>query len=207
MPDLGRTRFALVIATNPAVSQGTLMHVVDAPRRLEEIRERGGKVVVIDPRRTETAELTDEHHFIRPDTDVYLLLAMIRTILPEGLEAEAFLARHVVDVGWLREAVEPYTPELAAAKTGIGEETIRRLAREIAAADGACAFGRVVCGRFGTLTAWALDVLNLVTGNLDRPGGMVFSDGLVDMVQIVELIGRDKYGRHRSRIGDHPVLA
>jgi formate dehydrogenase len=206
VPDLGRTRFALVIATNPAVSQGTLMHVVDAPRRLEEIRERGGKVVVIDPRRTETAELADEHHFIRPDTDVYLLLAMIRTILAERLEAEAFLARHVVDVEWLREAVEPYTAELAAAKTAIDEETIRRLAREIAAADGACAFGRVVCGRFGTLTAWALDVLNLVTGNLDRPGGMVFSDGLVDMVQIVELIGRDKYGRHRSRIGDHPEL-
>jgi anaerobic selenocysteine-containing dehydrogenase len=206
VPDLARTRFALVIATNPVVSQGTLMHVVDAKRRLEEIRARGGKLVVVDPRRTETAELADEHHFIRPDTDVFLLLSMVRTILEEGLEAKAFLARHVVDVDWLRSIVAPYTADVAAAKTGIAAGDIRRLAREMAAADGACAFGRVVCGRFGTLTAWALDVLNLVTGNLDRPGGMVFSDGLVDMVRIVDLVGRDRYGRHRSRIGDYPEL-
>jgi len=206
VPDLARTRFALVVATNPVVSQGTLMHVVDVKRRLEEIRSRGAKLVVVDPRRTETAELADEHHFIRPDTDVFLLLAMIRTVLGEGLEAREFLARHVVDVDWLRSAVDPYTPQLAAAKTRIDAGTIVRLAREMAAADGACAFGRVVCGRFGTLTAWALDVLNLVTGNLDRPGGMVFSDALVDMVRIVDLVGRDKYGRHRSRIGDYPEL-
>ena len=206
VPDLAHTRFALILATNPVVSQGTLMHVVDVGRRLEEIRARGGKVVVVDPRRTETAALADEHHFIRPDTDVFLLLAMIHTIFAEGLEARDVLARHVVDVDWLRATVTGFTPDLAAERTGIDAQTIRRLARELAAADGGCAFGRVVCGRFGTLTAWALDLLNLVTGNLDRRGGMVFSDGLVDMVAIVEQIGRDQYGRHRSRIGNYPEL-
>jgi len=206
VPDLARTRFAMVVASNPVVSQGTLVHVVDVEKQIKGIRARGGKVVVVDPRRSETAEIADEHVFIRPDSDASFLLAMIRTIFDEGLEAKEFLARHVVDVDWLRTVVAPYTPEVAAAETGIDAETIRRLAREIAAADGACGFGRVVCGRFGTLSAWALDVLNLVCGNLDRPGGMVFSDGIVDMVGIVEQIGRDQYGRHRSRIGDYPEL-
>jgi anaerobic selenocysteine-containing dehydrogenase len=206
VPDLAGTRFALVVGTNPVVSQGTLMHVVDAKRRLTEIRERGGRVVVLDPRRTETARLASEHVFIRPESDAFLFLAMIRTILDEGLAADAVLARHVEDLSWLRAAVERHTPELAAARTGIDAGTIRRLARELAVTDGACAFGRVVCGRYGTLAAWALEVLNLVAGNLDRPGGMVFSDALVDMVGIVERLGRDQYGRHRSRIGDYPEL-
>ena len=206
VPDIARTRWALVVGTNPVVSQGTLMHVVDAKRRLEEIRARGGRVVVVDPRRTETARVASEHHFIRPESDAFLFLAMIRTILEEGLEARELLARHASDLPWLREVVAPHTPEVAAARTGIDAATIRRLAREMATADGACAFGRVVCGRFGTLAAWALEVLNLVAGSLDRPGGMVFSDGLVDMVGIVDRLGRDRYGRHRSRIGDYPEL-
>src|SRR4029450_65454 len=107
-------------------------------------------------------------------------------------------------LSWLRAAVEAPTPELAAARTGIDADSIRRLARELATTDGACAFGRVVCGRYGTLAAWALEVLNLVAGNLDRPGGMVLSDALVDMVGIVEMLGRDQYGRHRSPIGRDP---
>src|SRR4029077_13324825 len=105
VPDLARTRWALVVGTNPVVSQGTLMHVVDAKRRLEEIRARGGRVVVVDPRRTETARVASEHHFIRPESDAFLFLAMIRTILEEGLEARELLARHASDLPWLREAV------------------------------------------------------------------------------------------------------
>ena len=108
VPDLARTRWALVVGTNPVVSQGTLMHVVDAKRRLEEIRARGGRVVVVDPRRTETARVASEHHFIRPESDAFLFLAMIRTILEEGLEARDLLARHASDLPWLREAVAPH---------------------------------------------------------------------------------------------------
>jgi formate dehydrogenase len=206
VPDLARTRWALIVGTNPVVSQGTLMHVVDAKRRIGEIRERGGRVVVLDPRRTETARIASEHHFIRPESDALLFLAMIRTILEDGLAAEDFLAQHTSNLPWLRGAVARYTPEAVAERTAIDATTIRRLAHEIAQTEGACTFGRVVCGRFGTLAAWALEVLNLVAGNLDRPGGMVFSDGLVDMVGIVDRMGRDEYGRHRSRIGDYPEL-
>ena len=204
IPDLARTRHALVVATNPAVSQGTLVHAVDAKARLREIRTRGGKVVVLDPRRTETARLADEHHFVRPGTDAFVLLAMTRTILAEGLAARDFLARHTVGADWLRDAVTPFTPELAAERSGVDADTIRRLAREFAAADGACAFGRVVCGPFGTLAAWSLDVLNVVTGNLDRPGGVLFSEGPIDLAAIVEQLELDDYGTHRSRVGDHP---
>ena len=161
-------------------------------------------MVVIDPRRTETARLASEHHFIRPDSDIFLLLAMLHTIFTEGLADEDFLAKNVIGVDELRRAVRAVAPELATGQTGIPADTIRRLAREFAAADGACAYGRVVCGRFGTLAAWALDTLNIVTGNLDAPGGAVFSDGLADMVDIVAKIGLDHYGKHRSRVGDHP---
>ena len=104
----------------------------------------------------------------------------------------------------LRDIVRPFTPELAAARTGIPADTIRRLAREFAGAPAACAFGRVVCGRFGTLAAWSLEVLNIVTGNLDRPGGSIFSEGLVDLVDVVARLGLDGYGKHRSRVGNLP---
>ncbi len=204
IPDVKRTKHLFIVAANPAVSQGTLVHLTDAKARLKEIRERGGKVVVIDPRRTETAALASEHHFIRPDSDVFLLLAMLQVILAEGLEDRDFLARHAAGVDALRRVTAGFTPEVAAMRTTVPADTIRRLAREFAAADGACAYGRVVLGRFGTLAAWALEVLNVVTGNLDAPGGAVFSDGLADLVDVVARLGLDHYGKHRSRVGDYP---
>jgi anaerobic selenocysteine-containing dehydrogenase len=204
VPDIDRAKYLLVVGTNPLVSQGTLVHLVDAKARLRAVQERGGTVVVIDPRRTETARLASAHHFIRPGTDTFLLLAMVQTILGEGLEDRTFLAAHADGVEWLRALVAPFTPERAAEPTGIAADTIRSLAREFAAADGACAFGRAVCGPFGTLQAWALDVLNIVTGNLDRPGGAVFSDGLIDIARTVQQLGLDGYGEHRTRVRDLP---
>jgi len=204
VPDVDRAQYLLIVGTNPLVSQGTLVHLIDAKARLKAVAERGGKVVVIDPRRTETAKIAQEHHFIRPGSDTFLLLAMIRTILDEGLEARELLAAQADDVDWLRTLVAVFTPERAAEATGIDAATIRRLAREFAASPAACAFGRAVCGPFGTIQAWALDVLNIVTGNLDRPGGAVFSDGLVDLARVVEQLGLDGYGEHRSRLRDLP---
>ena len=204
VPDVDRAKYLLVVGTNPLVSQGTMLHLVDAKARLKAVGERGGKIVVIDPRRSETAKIAQEHHFIRPGSDPFLLLAMIRTIFEEGLEDKEFLATHANDVEWLKTLVAAFTPERAAAHTGIEAATIRRLAREIATTTGACAFGRAVCGPFGTLQAWALDVLNVVAGNLDRPGGYVFSDGLVDLAKTVQQLGLDGYGEHRSRLRDLP---
>jgi len=129
---------------------------------------------------------------------------MIRTILGEGLENREFLAANASDVDWLRGLVAAFTPERAAEATGVDAEIIVRLARELAASPAACAFGRAVCSPFGTIQAWALDVLNVVTGNVDRPGGAVFSDGLVDLAAIVKQLGLDGYGEHRSRTRNLP---
>ncbi len=204
VPDVDRAQYLLVVGTNPLVSQGTLVHLVDAKARLRAVTERGGKVVVLDPRRSETARIASEHHFIRPGTDAFLLLAMIRTILAEGLENRAFLAAHVCDVDWLRTLVAPFTPVRAAEVTGVDADTVVRLAREFATSPAACAFGRAVCSPFGTIQAWALDVLNVVTGNLDHAGGAVFSEGLVDLAATVRQLGLDGYGEHRSRTRNLP---
>ncbi len=206
IPDVDRSRFLLIVGANPAVSQGTIVHLADAKRRLRAIRERGGRVVVVDPRRTETAALAGEHVFIRPDTDAPWLLAVLHTIFAEGLEARALLAQQAAGVERLRQVVAPFTPERVAAATGIDAGTTRRLARAFATADGACAYGRPICGRFGTLAAFCLDALNVVTGNVDRPGGAVFSDAFVDVVDWSVKLGLDRWGERRSRIGNHAAV-
>ncbi|MBZ0253157.1 MAG: molybdopterin-dependent oxidoreductase, partial [Candidatus Methylomirabilis sp.] len=204
IPDVERTRYAIFIGVNPAISHATLVNIQDTKTRLKAIRKRGGKVVVIDPRRTETAEIADEHVFIRPNTDAYLLLAMIRTIFEEKLEATEFLKAHAREAEVLRGAAQPFTPELAAEKTGIPAETIRRITREYREAEGAFLYGRVTCGRFGTLAAWCLEAVNVVAGKLDAPGGMLFGEGITDIAAIADLSGIGDYGRYRSRIGGHP---
>ncbi len=177
VPDLDRTRYLFVLGGNPAVSNGSLMTAPDAPGRLRAIVERGGKVVVFDPRRSETARLASEHHFIRPGTDAFLLLAMARVLFTEGLVRLGALEGRVAGLEALRGLVEPFTPARAAAVTGVAAGEVERLAREFAAADGAACYGRVgtTCQRFGTVASWAVDVLNVISGNLDRPGGAMFA--------------------------------
>jgi formate dehydrogenase len=204
IPDLDRARYLLVVGANPAVSHGTLVNAPNVREKLRDIRRRGGKVVVLDPRRSETALLADEHHFVRPGSDAFVLLAMLNVVFAERLEATDFLARQARGAAWLRDTVASFTPELAAAQSGLAADTVRRLARELAGAEAACAYGRPVCGTFGTLAAWALGALNVVTGKLDVPGGAVFSDGLIDTVELAVRMGADERGRKRSRVGDHP---
>jgi len=205
VPDLARTEYLLLVGVNPLVSHGTLLHAAEIRKQLKAIRSRGGKVVVLDPRRSETARIASEHHFVRPDTDVFLLMAMLHVILREGLHAREFLAAHASGAENVWRVVEPFTPEGAAARSGVAAETIVRLAREFAGAPAACTYGRAVCGTFGTLTAWALDVLNVITGRLDAPGGAIFADGALDMVAVTERVGMNHYAHRFSRVGGHPV--
>jgi anaerobic selenocysteine-containing dehydrogenase len=152
------------------------MTVPDARGRLKAIRERGGKVVVVDPRRTRTAELADEHHAIRPGADAFLLFALVQVILEERLADLAHLADHVAGFGGLVDLAAPFTPDAVAAHTGIAAPDTRRIARELATADSAAVYGRIgtTTQEFGTLASWLVDVLNVITGNLDRPGGAMF---------------------------------
>src|SRR4029453_3858162 len=145
--------------------------------RLRGIIERGGKVVVIDPRRSRTAEEASEHHFIRPGTDALLLFAMVHTLLSEGLADPGPLAEQCAGLDALPGLADPFTAEAVAPICGIEAEQIRVMARELAAADRAAVYGRIgTCTQeFGTLASWLVDVLNVLTGNLDRPGGAMFT--------------------------------
>lgn len=176
VPDIERCRHLLVIGANPVASNGSLWTVPDFRGKAKALRARGGKLVVIDPRRTETAEVADEHHAIRPGADVFLLAAMATTLFEEQLVRPGRLAPHLSGVDALRDALAPFTPEAVARRCGIAAPTIRRLARELAAAEAGCVYGRIgTCTQsFGTLSSWLVDVLNVLSGHLDAPGGAMF---------------------------------
>lgn len=203
-PDLGRTQLLLMIGANPVVSHGSLLTAPRIKDRLHDVVARGGRVVVVDPRRSETARHF-EHLPVLPDTDAWLLLSLLHVVFAEGLEDREALAEQTVGSAALRKLVEPFSPEATAESTGVPAEAARRLAFDLATTPHAAVYGRTgsCLGRFGTLVAFLIDALNAVTGNLDRPGGAVFNEPPVALDSLAELIGLG-YDKRRSRIGDFP---
>jgi anaerobic selenocysteine-containing dehydrogenase len=207
VPDLDRTDYLLMLGANPLESNGSLCTAPDFPGRLKALRARGGRLVVVDPRRTRTAELADEHLFIRPGTDALLLLAMLEVVLAEGLVELGNTAGFVAGFDALAPLVAPFTPERVAARCGVPAETIRRLARELAGAPSAAVYGRIGTHTvaLGTIASWAVDVLNVVTGNLDRPGGAMFP--LAAHTRAGVAGGRGfRIGRWHSRVRNLPEV-
>lgn len=200
-PDLRRTKLLLMVGANPLVSHGS---VLSAPRVREQLLEIE-RVVVVDPRRTETARQF-EHLPVRPDSDAWLLLSLLHVVFQEGLADRAYLAAEAAGAAELERAVRDHPPEATEARTGVPAARVRELARDFAGAESAAAYGRTgsCLGRFGTLVAFLLDVLNAVTGNLDRPGGAVFGRPPVALDDVGELVGLDTYGKTRSRVGGFP---
>ena len=177
IPDVDNCDHLILLGANPLVSNGSLLTAPDMRGRLRGIRERGGKVVVVDPRRTRTAEEADEHHFIQPGSDALLLAAMACTIVEEGLDSPGSLSEHLNGLEEIRMLVRDFTPEAVAGACGIDADEIRRMARELAAAERGCVYARIgTCTQeFGTHASWLVDVLNVLTGNLDREGGAMFT--------------------------------
>jgi len=177
VPDLDRASYLLILGANPAVSNGSLMTAPDVPGRFAGVRRRGGKIVVVDPRVTETARLASEHVFIRPGTDAALLLAMLNVVFSERRVRLGRMEAVARGLDAVRSVVQEFTPEAVSGFCGVPADTIRRLAREFSDAPRAACYGRIgtTCQSFGTLASWAIDVLNIVTGNLDEPGGVMFS--------------------------------
>jgi anaerobic selenocysteine-containing dehydrogenase len=211
VPDIDRCDWLLVIGANPMVSNGSMWTVPGFRDRARALRARGGRLTAIDPRRTETAHAADAHHFIRPGGDVYLLAAMARTLFDEGLVRLGRLQRHVAGLDALREALAPFTPEFAQARCGLGADTVRQLARELAAAKRGCVYGRIgTCTQpFGSAASWLLDVLNLLSGHLDDPGGAMFAKApaLAGNTQGAPGVGRGlAIGRHASRVSGAPEV-
>lgn len=217
IPDPDRTNFFLILGANPAVSNGSLMTAPGMNRRLKEIRRRGGKVILIDPRYNETARLVDHHLFIRPGTDVLLLLALLHVVFDEGLTRLGRLAEFTNGVETVGDLVREFPPERVAAITGIKSDEIRMLAREFASADGAVCYGRIGVStqEFGGACQWLINVLNVVTGNLDRPGGAMFTLPAFDPVTAPQSLSpRGSFARWHSRVrklpeftGELPVAA
>lgn len=209
VPDVDRTSYLLLLGANPLVSNGSLMTAPDMRGRLKGIQARGGKIVVLDPRRSRTAEMADEHHAIRPGTDALFLFALVNTLFADDLVTLEHLADHVTGVEEVRALAEPFTPEAVEPITGIPADTIRRLAHDLASASSAAVYGRIgTCVQsFGTLASWLVDVLNVLTGNLDRPGGAMFP--LAAAGQANAQSGRRRgfaHGRWRSRVRDLPEV-
>ncbi len=219
VPDIDRTDHLLILGANPLVSNGSLLTAPDMRGRLRRLRERGGRVVVVDPRRTRTAEAADEHHFIRPGHDAHLLMAMAQVILEEGLEDLGPIGAHVRGLDAVRELTAPFTPAAVAPACGIAADQIRRLARELAAAERAAVYGRIgtTTQSFGTLASWLVDVLNVLTGNLDREGGAMFTRAAAGQRNSVGRRGQGRgfaIGRWHTRVrglpealGELPVSA
>jgi anaerobic selenocysteine-containing dehydrogenase len=207
IPDVDRTDFLLVLGANPLVSNGSLMTAPGIGKRLEALRGRGGRLVVVDPRRSETAAIADEHLFIRPGGDAYLLLAMLHTLFAERLLAPGVLAPLLHGLDAVAALAARFAPERVAARVGIDAERMRTLARDFARAPSAVAYGRVgVCTQeFGGLAAWLINVLNIVTGNFDRAGGAMFPTPAADLVGLASRLGeRGHFGVWKSRVRGLP---
>ncbi|MBZ9639124.1 molybdopterin oxidoreductase family protein [Streptomyces sp. PSKA30] len=207
VPDLDHTDHLLLIGANPLESNGSLCTAPDFPGRLKALKARGGTLTVIDPRRTRTAGLADRHIAVRPGTDALLLAAMAYVLFAEDLVDLGDLAPHVQDLPELRDSVRDFSPEAVAAACDVEAGTIRTLARELAAAPTAAVYGRIgsCTVPHGTLASWLVDVLNILTGNLDRPGGALFPQAATDRTPRPAGPGRGfALGRWHSRVSRHP---
>jgi anaerobic selenocysteine-containing dehydrogenase len=204
VPDVDRTDLMLVLGANPAVSNGSIMTAPDVKARLKAIRARGGRVIVVDPRRSETAALADCHLFIRPGSDPLLLLSMLQVIYAEGRVQAAPWVDGVERLGAI---VAGYPPEATAAATGIEPATVRELARALASTPRAVCYGRLgICtAELGGLAAWLVYALAAVSGHLDTPGGLMFTTPAIDLLPLARLLGLENgHGRWRSRVRGLP---
>ncbi|MGW0393727.1 molybdopterin-dependent oxidoreductase [Streptomyces sp. NPDC003042] len=207
VPDLDHTDFLLLLGANPVESNGSLCTAPDFPGRLKALRARGGTLVVVDPRRTRTARLADRHLAPRPGSDALLLAALAHTLLTEKLADPGVLAEHIEGLGELADALGSFTPEAVSPACDLPAAEIRTLARDLAAAPTAAVYGRIgsCTVEYGTLASWLVDVLNTLTGNLDRPGGALFPLPAAGPRPRPAGPGRGfALGRWHSRVSGHP---
>ncbi|WP_454564538.1 molybdopterin oxidoreductase family protein [Pseudomonas sp. AIG] len=201
IPDIDHTDFMLILGGNPLASNGSIMTVPDVEKRLKAIQARGGKVVVVDPRRSETAAMADQHLFVRPGGDAALLFGVLNTLFSEGLTRDSHLPIDGLDD--VRAEVASFTAEAMSPLCAVPAEQIRQLARDFAAAPSAVCYGRmgVSTQAFGTLCHWVVQLINLVTGNLDRVGGALCTEPAVDLVASTS---GGHFNKWQSRVSGRP---
>lgn len=207
VPDIDRTDMMICLGANPMASNGSLMTAPGFKNRIKALQERGGKLIVIDPRRTETAKIADEHHFIRPGTDALLLMAMLHTLFREDLVDTDRLTNYLQGVNIVKNLVVGFTPQKVARVTGLKAKDIRQLAMRFAKSPSACFYGRMGAStqEFGTLTNWLITVFNTLTGNLDEPGGVMFTRPAVDLPGLADVGGNTgSFNSRKSRVRKYP---
>ena len=192
VPDIDHTDLFILVGSNPAASNGSLMSAPDMVGRLKNVRRRGGEVILIDPRRTETARYADQHLFVKPGTDAFLFLGMIHTLFDEGLVETGRLTRNLEDIAQIQLLVADYAADVVAPLCGVDAETIRELARKLAKTPRAAIFGRMGTStqEFGTLSTWFVFLLNILTNHLDERGGLMFTKPAADMIELSALGGQ-----------------
>jgi formate dehydrogenase len=207
IPDLERCELLFMVGANPLVSHGSVMSSPRIREGLGAITERGGRVIVVDPRRSETARQF-EHLALNPDSDAWLLLSILQVIFSESLQDAGAAALQARGVETLAALAGDFPPEQTEARTGVAAAELRRLARDLAGAEGCAIYGRTgsCLGRRGTLVSYLLDALALVTGNLDREGGSLFGTPAIPFDRVADLIGAGTYGEVRSRVGGFPEV-
>ncbi|GAC27988.1 molydopterin dinucleotide-binding region [Glaciecola pallidula DSM 14239 = ACAM 615] len=206
IPDIDRTQYFMIIGGNPLASNGSIMTVPHIKRRLKAIQSRQGKVVVVDPKQSETADMSSEHYFIKPGTDALLLLAMINTLFATNKEAPARLLEFAPQLLDVKDYVLPYTPHKVATKIGMTAAQIEQLVSDFCAAESAVCYGRMGASvqAFGTLTQYLIMLFNMLTGNLDKPGGMMFTQPAADFLPHS---GRGSIGNFHTRVRKLPAFA
>ncbi|MGI8663949.1 MAG: molybdopterin oxidoreductase family protein [Acidimicrobiales bacterium] len=219
VPDIDRTDLLVMLGANPYASNGSLATAPDWPGRIEALIARGGRLVVLDPRRSRTAEQASEHVPIRPGTDAFWLFAIVNVLDADGLIDLGALAPHATGLDEVVALAAPFTPEAVEPVTGVAAERTRRLAQELATAERAVVYGRIgtTTQEFGTIASWLVDVVNALTGNLDRVGGAMFSTPAAGSATTRGALGRGRgirLHRHASRVrglgetlGELPVAA
>ena len=215
VPDVDRTELFVVFGANPAASNGSIMTAPGIVDRMKAIRERGGRVILFDPRRTETAKIVDEHHFVKPGTDALLLFAILHTLFEKDWIAPGDWHNYSKGLDHLRNAAQGFTAKVVSPVCGVSADVIVETARAMHEAGATAVYGRmgVATQRFGGLCAWLLYAINVVTGNLDQPGGIMFTSPAVDLVKLASLTGqKGHFAKGHSRVskraefnGEYPV--
>jgi len=214
IPDIDRTEHLIIMGANPLASNGSIMSSAGVEDRLKRILERGGRVTVFDPRRTETAEIASNHHFIKPGSDVFFLLCFLHVLFARKLAAPGELKLHLAGYDALPDLVQTFTPDAVSELTGVSAESITAVVEEFCESESAVIYGRmgVSTQRYGGLCHWLINAINIVSGNFDRAGGMMFPSPAIELVRVK--IQPDSVGRWSSRVrslkefyGELPVSA
>lgn len=212
IPDIDRTQYMIIFGANPIASNGSLMSAPGIHKRLINIQKRGGKVIQFDPRRNETSRIVDEHHFIKPNTDIYFLLGMLHLIQKNNWIALGHLQSHITGLEKLKNIAEEFTPEKVAERTGVSEDVIIRITKEYVLEEKAVLYGRMGMStqEHGGLCHWLSGIINILTGHLDKPGGAMFTNPAFDIKRASKF--KKAHGRWKSRVrgldefeGEFPV--